>query len=75
MIIKDPVDLQSLLSESSSITEEEVIDTKQKISNQESDDDDISEPSQIQKKQAPAPKRGRPRKTKPETKPKKMTSF
>lgn len=58
------VDLQSLLSEdsSSSITEEEVIDTKQKP-NLDSDEDDISEPSQVQ----PAkPGRGRPRKAKAE---------
>lgn len=45
MITKEQVDLQSLLSESSSITEEELIDTKRPDNVSSKDEEDISEPS------------------------------
>lgn len=46
MMITEKVDLQSLLSESSSITEEEFIDTKRQDNVSSGDEEEISEPSQ-----------------------------
>jgi len=47
MMANEKVDLQSLLSESSSssITEEEVIDTKRSVNVKIGDEEEISEPS------------------------------
>ena len=60
MMLTEKMDLQSLLSEDSSITEEEFIDTKRQEAASSGELEEISEPSQSQPKQ-----RGRKRLTKP----------